>query len=75
MRTLIGKREVLARVPYSYPTLWDKMRKGKFPESVKLDDGGHKVAWYEDEIREWIDSRQRSQLKPHIGPEPPTPEI
>ena len=63
MRILISKREVLRRVPYSYPTLWHKMRKGEFPKSVKLDDGGHKVAWFEDEIDQWIESRDRTELK------------
>ena len=64
MRTLISKREVLRRVPYSYPTVWAKMRKGEFPRSVKLDDDGNKVAWFEDEIDEWIESRERVELKP-----------
>ena len=69
MRTLMSKRELLRRVPYSYPTIWDKMRRGEFPKSVKLDDGGHKVAWYEDEVQEWIENRQRVELKPADGDE------
>ena len=67
MRTLISKREVLRRVPYSYPTVWAKMRKGEFPRSVKLDNDGNKVAWFEDEIDEWIESRERVELKPSIA--------
>ena len=63
-RRLISKRAVLDRVPYSYPTLWAKMARGEFPRSVKLDDAGSKVAWYEDEIDTWIASRPRVQLKP-----------
>ena len=51
-------------VPYSYATLWQKMRRGEFPLSVKLDDAGTKVAWVENEILEWINSRERVQLKP-----------
>ena len=64
MRALIAKREVLERVPYSYPTIWEKMRRGEFPRSVALDDAGTKVAWYADEIDEWIESRKRVELKP-----------
>ena len=58
------KAEVLERVPYSYPTIWEKMRRGEFPRSVKLDNSGAKIAWYEDEITEWIESRERVELKP-----------
>ena len=64
MRTLILKAEVLERVPFSYPTIWQKMRRGEFPLSVQLDDAGNKVAWFEDEIDEWIESRKRVELKP-----------
>ena len=64
MRKLITKAEVLERVPYSYPTIWEKMRRGEFPRSVKLDDSGAKVAWFEDELIEWIESRKRVDLKP-----------
>ena len=64
MRKLITKIEVLERVPYSYPTIWAKMRKGEFPRSVQLDDAGARVAWYEDEVSDWIESRERTQLKP-----------
>jgi predicted DNA-binding transcriptional regulator AlpA len=27
----ISKRQLLQRVPYSYPTIWKLMRKGQFP--------------------------------------------
>ena len=63
-RRLLSKREILARIPFSYPTIWSMMRKGTFPLSVKLDDAGTKVAWYADEIDQFIESRERVELKP-----------
>ena len=64
VRRLISKRELLKTIPLSYPTIWDKMRRDQFPKSVKLDDAGGKVAWYADEIDDWIESRKRVELKP-----------
>ncbi len=40
---LISKPEVIDKVGVSYPTLWDWMRKGKFPRSRQL--GGKVCGW------------------------------
>ena len=61
---LISKRELLQIVPLSYPSIWNRMRRGEFPRSIKLDDTGAKVAWILSEVEEWIASRPRVQLKP-----------
>ena len=57
--------EVLSRTGYGRTTIYRKMEKGTFPRSVKL--GGppidpnvfdsRAVAWIEDEVDQWIDSR------------------
>ena len=39
VRKLISKRELLDLIPLSYPTLWQMMRRGEFPKSIKLTDG------------------------------------
>ena len=70
VRRLIDNAEFLSLVPLSYVTLWQKMRRGEFPQSVKLDDAGTRVAWFADEIESWIESRERVHLKP-----PPAPAI
>ena len=62
-RRILSKREVLARVPVSYTTLWTWMRQDQFPRSVILGPGG-KVGWYEDEIAAWVSGRERVKLKP-----------
>ena len=57
--------EVLSRTGYGRTSIYRKMEEGSFPRSVKL--GGpledpdafdsRAVAWIEDEVEQWIDSR------------------
>ena len=57
--------EVLSRTGYGRTTIYRKMEDGSFPRSVKL--GGppvdpetfdsRAVAWIENEVEQWIDSR------------------
>ena len=58
---LLSKREVLARVGVSYPTLWLWMRQGKFPRSRAL--GGNKSVWIESEVERWIAGLPVRRLK------------
>ena len=51
---LISRKEVVERVGLSYPTIWEMMKKDKFPRSRQL--GPQKVCWYEWEIDEFIDN-------------------
>ena len=65
VRKMISKRALLDLIPLSYPTIWQLMRRGKFPRSVKLGDGPNaKVAWYLDEVSEYQASLERTELKP-----------
>ena len=64
-KRLIRLPEVLSRTGYGRTTIYRKMEDGSFPRSVKL--GGppkdpnafdsRAVAWIEDEVEQWIDSR------------------
>ena len=57
--------EVLSRTGYGRTTIYRKMEDGSFPKSLKL--GGppidpnafdsRAVAWIEDEVEQWIESR------------------
>ena len=57
--------EVLSRTGYGRTSIYRKMEDGSFPRSVKL--GGpledhnafdfRAVAWIEDEVEQWIESR------------------
>ena len=58
--------EVLTRTGYGRTTIYRKMEDGSFPSSVKLDGRPPKnpeafdcraVAWIEDEVEQWIESR------------------
>ena len=65
-RRLIRKPELLRRVPYSDTTIWREEKAGRFPRRVQL--GPMAVAWYEDEVDEWIKSRIRQAGKrPTVG--------
>ena len=64
-KRLIRLPEVLSRTGYGRTTIYRKMEDGSFPRSVKL--GGpledpnafdcRAVAWIEDEVEQWIESR------------------
>jgi predicted DNA-binding transcriptional regulator AlpA len=63
---LMSKPEVLAIVGVSYPTLWEWMRKGRFPRARVLGgfptkDG--KSAWLSSEIDEWLAGLPVRRLK------------
>ena len=57
--------EVLSRTGYGRATIYRKMEDGSFPRSVKLDGppkdpeafDSRAVAWIENEVEQWIDSR------------------
>ena len=64
-KRLIRLPEVLSRTGYGRTSIYRKMEEGSFPRSVKL--GGppidpnvfdsRAIAWIEDEVEQWIDSR------------------
>ena len=64
-KRLIRLPEVLSRTGYGRTTIYRKMEDGSFPRSVKL--GGppidpnvfdsRAIAWIEDEVVQWIESR------------------
>jgi len=57
---LLSRREVMERVPVSYPTIWKRMRAGTFPRSREI---GGKVCWVESEIEKWIADLPVAKLK------------
>ena len=68
-KRLIRLPEVLSRTGYGRTTIYRKMEDGSFPRSVKL--GGppidpnvfdsRAIAWIEDEVEQWIESRIEEQ--------------
>lgn len=53
---LIRRPEVEARTGLSRSTLYDWMKRGEFPQPVKL--GARLVAWRESDIAAWLESRE-----------------
>lgn len=58
--TLLKLPAVMAKTTFSEPSIYRLMRDGKFPKPLKL--GARAVAWRSDEIDEFINSLQRSQV-------------
>lgn len=54
---LLRRPEVEARTGLSRSTLYDWMKRGEFPQPVKL--GARLVAWRESDIGNWLESRQQ----------------
>jgi predicted DNA-binding transcriptional regulator AlpA len=57
---LLSKREVLAIVGVSYPTVWSWMRHGKFPRSRVV---GGKSMWLSTEVEAWLAALPVRRLK------------
>lgn len=54
-RRLLAWRDVAKRVPLSRTTIWHLRRSGAFPEPTRISV--RRIAWSEDQINEWIESR------------------
>lgn len=57
---LLRRPEVETRTGLSRSTLYDWMKRGEFPQPVKL--GTRLVAWRESDIDEWLESRQQRSI-------------
>jgi prophage regulatory protein len=69
---LLTRAQLLEIIPFSYPTLWGMMRRGEFPKALRISQ--QRVAWREDEVREWIESRPRQELKEEENDENDAPK-
>jgi len=69
-KNLIRLNEVMSRTGYGRTSIYRKMEDGSFPKSLKL--GGppkdhnifdsRAVAWIEDEVDQWIESRIQDRV-------------
>lgn len=55
----LNRREVEARVSLSRSSIYHYMSRFEFPRPYALSKRGSRVAWREDEIENWICSRER----------------
>jgi predicted DNA-binding transcriptional regulator AlpA len=56
----LSKRQVLDRIPLTYPTIWQLMRRDRFPRSFLV---AGRVVWLEHEIIDWMKRQPRQVLK------------
>lgn len=54
----IRKEDVRQLVGLSYSTIWRKMKKGQFPQSLKAPGGC--AMWFESEILEWLNQAPKA---------------
>ncbi len=59
-RKLVTKKELklVYGIPYSFTHISRLEKAGSFPKRVQL--GQSRVAWFEDEVEDWISSRPRA---------------
>ena len=54
---LLGKKEVLNRIPWSHSTLYRKMKEedeaGRFPKQVRVS--ANRCGWWEHEVDEYLE--------------------
>jgi predicted DNA-binding transcriptional regulator AlpA len=48
---LLNRHEIVALSGFTYPSLWEMMRRGKFPRGRVV---GGKTMWRSDEIERWV---------------------
>lgn len=58
MRNILNKKEIVKKCGLSYTTIWREEKAGRFPKKIELSS--RRVGWFEDEIEEWLESRNRS---------------
>ncbi|MDN7136380.1 helix-turn-helix transcriptional regulator [Pseudidiomarina terrestris] len=56
-KRLLRLRDVMALVKLSKSQIYKLSSDGRFPRAIKLVEGGTTVAWLEEEVLAWIDSR------------------
>ena len=76
---LISKRELLRLVPLSYSTIWNMMRRGEFPLSVRLGSRANgarntgKAGWKIREVEAWMSALPRSEYRAPSTPDKKNP--
>jgi predicted DNA-binding transcriptional regulator AlpA len=50
VRKVLRRAAVIEATGWSVPTLYRKIKEGKFPAGTKLDPEGQAVVWFEDDV-------------------------
>ena len=62
---LLTRSQVAAELGVSQWTIWDWVKKGKFPKPVSLSPG-HAMKWREVDVAIWLQRRMRKAEKPAL---------
>ncbi len=65
---LIRIKEVTKITGLSKSYIYDLRNRNLFPKSIQLIPGGSSVAWIEDEVLEWIESRIQERDQNNSNP-------
>lgn len=57
VRRFLRLGAVMEATGYGRTRLYELVASGEFPKPVRLSDGGHAVAWNEDEVTAWQEAR------------------
>ncbi|MCW9709977.1 AlpA family phage regulatory protein [Avibacterium sp. 21-586] len=57
----ISLDEVITRTSLSKSTIYNYMRRGKFPKSIMITS--NRVVWLESEVDSWIEEKLRRRAK------------
>ena len=60
-KTLINRKKLLAMIPLSERTIFNKEQRGEFPRRIALTS--RNVAWDLAEVEEWIEVRRSSGIQ------------
>jgi predicted DNA-binding transcriptional regulator AlpA len=68
---LLKRAEVVKLVGTGFPTIWQMIREGKFPQGFCV---GGKTCWRVEDIREWMQNLEPRRYKPLEVEAPPQPQ-
>ena len=57
-KRILRIRDVVAETGLSRTTIWRLARNGEFPAALQLSERA--IGWKADEVRAWVESRERS---------------
>jgi predicted DNA-binding transcriptional regulator AlpA len=60
-RRVIRMRRLREKYPFSESSIYDQIKKGRFPAPFTLTEGGRARGWFEDEIDEYLAARAASE--------------
>lgn len=61
LRIIKGRPAKKGLLPLGESTIWDKVRKGEFPQPIRLSP--HLTVWNVEEVLAWVESKKAGVIK------------